>query len=145
MTCLEPTLFKMFEAKFQDGTTLKKIVDAIKELVTDVNLDVSASGISLQAMDSSHVALVQLKLDKSGFATFRVDKPVTLGLSIVNLAKVMRLVGNNDSITLRCETKDEPQFVSIICESAKQERTTEFTLNLISLDSESLGIPETAY
>ena len=113
--------------------------------MTDVNLDVSEKGISLQAMDSSHVALVQLKLDKAGFATYRVDKPVTLGLSISNLAKVMRLVGNNDSITLRCDTTGEPQSISIICESGKQERTTEFTLNLISLDSESLGIPETSY
>jgi proliferating cell nuclear antigen len=96
-------------------------------------------------MDSSHVALVQLRLDKSGFAHFHVDKPITLGLSITNLAKVMRLVGNNDSITLRCETGAEPSCISIICETAKAERTTEFTLNLISLDSESLGIPETSY
>lgn len=48
----------MFEAKLSDGTVLKRIVDAIKDLVQDVNLDISASGISLQAMDSSHVALV---------------------------------------------------------------------------------------
>ena len=41
---------------------MKKVVDAIKDLVTDVNLEVSDAGISLQAMDSSHVALVSLKL-----------------------------------------------------------------------------------
>jgi proliferating cell nuclear antigen len=84
-------------------------------------------------------------LGKDGFATYRVDKPITIGLSISNLAKVMRLVNNNDSITLRCDTSGEPQSISIICDSVKQERTTEFTLNLISLDSESLGIPETIY
>ena len=48
----------MFEAKLNDGTVLKRIVDAIKDLVQDVNLDISETGISLQAMDSSHVALV---------------------------------------------------------------------------------------
>ena len=48
----------MFEAKISDGTILKRIVEAIKELVTDVNLDVNQNGMSLQAMDSSHVALV---------------------------------------------------------------------------------------
>ena len=48
----------IFEAKIQDGTILKRIVDAIKDLVQDVNLDISSGGISLQAMDSSHVALV---------------------------------------------------------------------------------------
>jgi proliferating cell nuclear antigen len=30
-------------------------------------------------------------------------------------------------------------------ESSKGDRTTEFNINLISLDSESLGIPETEY
>ena len=72
----------MFEAKLQDGTVLKRIVDAIKDLVQDVNLDISASGISLQAMDSSHVALVQMQLDRAGFASYSIQKNLTIGLSI---------------------------------------------------------------
>lgn len=108
----------MFEAKLNDGNVLRKIVDSIKELVTDVNLEVSPNGISVQAMDSSHVALVQLKLDKGGFAVYRCDKAVTLGLSITNLAKVLRLVTGNDSITLKCNT-EEPNALQIICESSK--------------------------
>ena len=139
----------MFEAKLTDGTTLKKIVDSIKDLVTDVNLDVTPSGISLQAMDSSHVALVQLQLTESGFCFYRCDKPITLGLSITNLAKVMRLVNATDSIVLKCDSgvgkNAEPQHLTLVVESAKGDRTTEFTLNLISLDSESLGIPDTIY
>ena len=31
----------MFEAKLIDGTILKRIVESIKDLVTDVNLDVN--------------------------------------------------------------------------------------------------------
>lgn len=34
----------MFEAKLAEGHIFKKIVEAIKDLVTDVNLDVSPSG-----------------------------------------------------------------------------------------------------
>lgn len=64
----------IFTAKLQDGTVLKKVVDAIKDLVTDVNLEVSDSGISLQAMDSSHVALVSLKLKHDGFAVYRTER-----------------------------------------------------------------------
>jgi proliferating cell nuclear antigen len=37
----------MFEAKLLEGTLLKRIVEAIKDLVTDVNIDISPSGISL--------------------------------------------------------------------------------------------------
>ena len=35
---------KMFEAKLTEGHIFKKIVEAIKDLVTDVNIDVSPSG-----------------------------------------------------------------------------------------------------
>ena len=34
----------MFEAKLMEGNVLKKIVEAIKDVVTDVNIDVSPSG-----------------------------------------------------------------------------------------------------
>ena len=34
----------MFEAKLLNGNILKKIVEALKDLVNDVNIDVSPSG-----------------------------------------------------------------------------------------------------
>jgi hypothetical protein len=37
----------MFEAKLTEGHILKRIVEAIKDLVNEINLDVTASGISL--------------------------------------------------------------------------------------------------
>jgi hypothetical protein len=38
----------MFEARLTQGSLLKKIVEAMKELVNDANLDCTASGITLQ-------------------------------------------------------------------------------------------------
>ena len=130
----------MFQAKLAEGNVLKKIVEAIKDLVTDVNLDVSPTAISLQAMDSSHVALVSLHLGMEGFETYRSDKPMTLGLSVANLSKVLKLAGNDDAITLQAE--EDPSHLTIIFENEKQGRRTEFALNLITLDSEHLGIPD---
>jgi proliferating cell nuclear antigen len=66
--------------------------------VNSINL--TKIGISLQAMDSSHVALVSLNLSMEGFEHFRADTNMVLGVSIANLAKVMKLAGNDDSITL---------------------------------------------
>lgn len=37
----------MFEAKLLEGNILKKIVEAIKDVVTDVNIDVSPAGKSV--------------------------------------------------------------------------------------------------
>ena len=34
----------MFEAKLSEGVVFKKIVESIKDIVTDVNIDVGATG-----------------------------------------------------------------------------------------------------
>lgn len=73
----------MFEARLLQGSLLKKVIEAIKELVTDANFDCTDSEFGLQAMDSSHVSLVALKLEKDGFEHFRCDKPISMGACFV--------------------------------------------------------------
>lgn len=133
----------MFEAKLAEGHVFKKIVEAIKDLVTDVNIDVSPSGISLQAMDTSHVALVSLNLSMEGFESYRCDSNVVLGVNIANLSKVMKLADPSDSITLQAD--QDPSTLKLVFENPKTQKSTEFNLNLISLDVEHLSIPETEY
>ena len=105
----------MFEAKLTQGITFKKLIESIKDLVSDINLDVSPSGISLQAMDSSHVALVTLNLVAQGFETYRCDKMFTLGISVGNLNKIMKCGGNEDSITL--STDEDANALKIVFEN----------------------------
>lgn len=100
-------------------------------------------GISLQAMDSSHVALVSLNLTQDGFETYRADTNMVLGINIGNLAKVMKLADNSDSITLQADS--EASRLKVTFENPKTERTTEFSLNLITIDSEHLAIPDQDY
>ena len=124
----------MFEAKLLNGNILKKIVEAIKDVVNDVNIDVSPSGkkhsikhfqfyfglmlclgLSLQAMDGSHVALVSLNLSMEGFEHYRADTAMVLGVNVAMLAKVMKLADANDSITLSAE--DQATHLKLIFEN----------------------------
>lgn len=143
----------MFQAKLSEGILLKKLIESIKDLVTDINLDITSTGISLQAMDSSHVALVTLNLSSEGFEEYRCDKQMTLGVSVANLSKIMKCGGNDDSITLSAE--EDPSSLNIKFENSskknifkffiEQKKQSEFNLSLITIDSEHLGIPETQY
>ena len=102
----------MFNATLSEGILLKKLIESIKDLVSDINLDITGTGISLQAMDSSHVALVTMNLSSDGFEEYRCDKnSLTLGISIANLSKIMKCGGNEDSITLSAE--DDPSSLNI--------------------------------
>ncbi|KAF6751955.1 hypothetical protein DFP72DRAFT_906643 [Ephemerocybe angulata] len=60
----------MLEAKLQEAGLLKKLLDAIKELVTDANFECNEEGINLQAMDNL-----------ARFKRYRCDRPMPLGYS----------------------------------------------------------------
>jgi len=94
-------------------------------------------------MDTSHVALVSLSLSMEGFESYRCDSNVILGINILNLAKVLKLADSGDSITLQAD--QDPSVLRLTFENAKTQKCTEFALNLITLDTEHLSIPETEY
>ena len=55
----------------------------------------------------------------------------------------MKLADNSDTITLQAES--DASHLKITFHNPKTERTTQFNLNLITIDSEHLAIPETEY
>jgi len=133
----------MLEAALPNAGILKKVMDAIKELVADANFDCSSTGIALQAMDSSHVSLVSLHLNADGFEQFRCDRNVSLGINLVSLGKVLKCAANDDAITLKAD--DNSDTVAFLFEAKRQHRMSHFTLKLIDIDAEHLGIPDTDY
>lgn len=120
-----------------------QVVDAVKELVQDCNFDCSDTGISLQAMDNSHVALVSLMLKAEGFSPYRCDRNIALGINLNSLQKVLKAAQDNDIMTLKAE--DSPDVVNLVFESAQSDRLSEYDIKLMDIDQEHLAIPETEY
>ena len=78
----------MFEARLAQGAVLKKVLDSVKDLVTDATFEADPQeGFKLQAMDSSHVSLVSLKLHANGFEHYRCDRPLTMGMNLMNMVR----------------------------------------------------------
>ena len=93
----------MFEAVFEESSTLRKIVDSIKDLVKTVNIDATPKGLSIQSIDSCHIALVFLELKEKAFTRYMCHKPLTLGINIDNVAKILKISGSDDTLTLSCD------------------------------------------
>ncbi|CAN6308226.1 unnamed protein product [Urochloa humidicola] len=133
----------MLELRLVQGSLLKKVLEAIRELVTDANFDCSGTGFSLQAMDSSHVALVALLLRAEGFEHYRCDRNLSMGMNLNNMAKMLRCAGNDDIITIKAD--DGSDTVTFMFESPKQDKIADFEMKLMDIDSEHLGIPDSEY
>lgn len=87
-----------------------QVMEATRELVTEANLEVSPEGISLQAMDSSHVSLVAFTLRSDGFEHFRADRTFSMGLNLNNMSKMLRCLGRDDSVSIRCDESTDAVF-----------------------------------
>merc|ERR1711948_31651 len=122
---------------------LKKLVDAIKELCKDVNFDCSEKGLQVQAMDSSHVALVSLLLRESAFAEFKCDRAASLGMNVDSLSKILKICGPQDSLKLRYA--NDSDIVNFQCETGDADRIADFDLKLMQIESEHMEIPEQQY
>ena len=54
----------MFEARLVQGALLKKVIDAVKDLLNEATWDASATGLSLQAMDQLSCLLGIFTIEK---------------------------------------------------------------------------------
>lgn len=90
--------------------SLPQILEATRELVTEANLEVGATGISLQAMDSSHVSLVALSLRSDGFEHYRADRSFSMGMNLNNVSKMLRCAGKDDIITIKADDGDDTVY-----------------------------------
>lgn len=122
---------------------MSQVVDAIKDLVADCNFDCNDSGIALQAMDNSHVALVSMILKTDSFDNFRCDRNIALGVNLTSLTKVLRAAQNEDVLTIKAD--DAPDVLNLHFESSSKDRFSEYDLKLMDIDQEHLGIPDTDY
>lgn len=140
------------EGRFPQGVLLKRVFDAVKELVTEVNLDCNESGITMQAMDTSHVALVMLSLKLGAFDHYTCAHDRSLGLNMVQVSKIFKLCGNDDQVIIRNPDDGEAAAggsssdkVTFIFDSASEDRVSDFQLRIQQLDQEHLGIPESHF
>jgi proliferating cell nuclear antigen len=111
--------------------------------VQDCNFDCNDSGVALQAMDNSHVALVSMMLKAESFSPYRCDRNVALGVNLTSLTKVLRAAQNEDILTIKAE--DAPDVLNLVFESSESDRLSEYDLKLMDIDQEHLGIPDTEY
>lgn len=83
---------------------------------------------NLQAMDNSHVALVSVKLHADGFALYRCDRPIPLGVNLGSLTKVLKCAKDDDKCTLKAT--DDGDVLSLKYEASRASSSQRFTNKL---------------
>jgi DNA polymerase III sliding clamp (beta) subunit (PCNA family) len=80
----------LLNIKTIQASTFKQVIDALKEILMDVNLEIDETGIKIVAMDNTHIVLIHLKLEADKFEIYECEKkkfPQEASNDIVTLKK----------------------------------------------------------
>lgn len=130
----------IFNIKTVQSGAVRILIEALKEILTDGNITIDQNGIKLIAMDSTHSVLIHLKLEAQNFEFFNCNTPITIGLNMLNLFKLIKTMTNSETLTLFIEKNNENQLGIIIHNSEKNSQTT-YKLNLLDIQEDEINIP----
>jgi proliferating cell nuclear antigen len=132
------------EIKTVQATAFKILIEALKELLTDTCIEFDETGLKIIAMDSSHIVLVHLKLDAGKFEYYKCENKVSIGVSMLNLHKLIKTINSNDTLTLFMDDNDM-NHLGIKIENGEKNTKTTYKLTLLDLDNPRICIDPTEF
>ena len=128
------------ELKTVQSSIIRIMIEALKEILPDTNIEFSPAGIRIITMDLSHTVLVHLRLDGTQFEHYHCPEKMVVGLNMLNLFKLVKTMNNNETLTLYIEHSD-PSRLGIRIENGEKNTVTNFKLNMLDLDEEEIEVP----
>ena len=135
---IDSNAYNFFLTSVQSGA-IRILFESLKDVLTDVNIHVSPSGIKIVSMDGSKSAIVHLKLLATQFEFYHCSNNLTLGVNMLSLFKILKSIKNNDVISMYVTHDTTKLFIKIENKDKKCETISE--LKLLDIDEDILRIP----
>lgn len=134
----------VLEVKTVQAAAFRILTEALKEILTDANFVFDETGLKVMAMDSSHTVLVHLKLTANNFEYYHCVNKKILGINMINFFKLIKTMGNSDTLTLYID-KDDESTLGIKIENSEKNSITKYNLNLMDLHEDNISIPPAVF
>ena len=116
----------------------KEVFDCISHIVDECKLEFSNFGLTINALDKSHITFISLDFKYHLFDTYEVPNPETVLIDTVEFIKVLKRCKNDD--VLKIET-DESNLILTF----EGESTRKYNLRLIDNEYETPKPPSIDY
>lgn len=129
----------MLRFHFRDARIWRYMVASVEKILDEGVFVATPEGLSLRALDTSHIVMVDLFYPREAFIDYTIERDVVeVGVSFGVLAKVLRRAGKNDELILGVEG-------SSLTVEFKGRGVRRFRIPLIHLTYEKLPEPKIAF
>jgi proliferating cell nuclear antigen len=130
----------LFEIRTVQSGAFRTLVEALKEILTEANLEFDSTGIKVMSVDETHTVLVHLRLDAERFESYFCPAKYVLGVNMIYLFRLIKTMGNNDNLTLYLPSSN-PNKLGIRMENADKATVTIYQLKLFDTNVDEIKIP----
>jgi proliferating cell nuclear antigen len=130
----------LFEIRTVQAGAFRTLVEALKEILTEANLEFDSEGIKVMSVDETHTVLVYLRLHAERFENYFCSAKYVLGVNMIYLFRLIKTMGNNDSLTLYLPAAN-PNKLGIRMENAEKSTVTNYQLKLFDTNVDEIKIP----
>lgn len=130
----------LLDIKTVQASTIKLVVDALKEILMDVNLEFDNTGMKIIAMDNTHIVLIHLKLEADKFEKYYCNKKIYVGINMLKLHMLIKTISNNDILSFFI-LKNDSNTLGINIENVEKNVKTTYKLSMLDIDVLDVDIP----
>ena len=125
--------------KTVQASAFKSVFEVLKDIINDVNVYFTESGIRILTIDTAHVTLVHMNLAAENFEEYECPKTIIAGMNMSNMFKLLKSVSSQDTLTIDIQGRD---FMDIKIENSVKKSFTSFKLKLLDINEDELEIPD---
>lgn len=130
----------LFEIRTVQSGAFRTLIEGLKEILAEANLEFEASGIRIIDVDETHTVLTYLRLNADKFEYFYCPAKFILGVNMMYLFKLIKTLSNNDSLTLFLPASN-PNKLGIRAENAEKQTTNTWMMKLFDTNLENIEMP----
>lgn len=124
----------LLELRTLQTTAFKSLIEALKEILVEANIECTKSGMRIIARDDKKGILVYLQLYAKRFEYYKCNKKnLHMGISMYNFHKLIKCLNNNSTLTLFVDQQDLNQL-GIVIENNERKTTTTYHMKLLDID-----------
>ena len=134
----------LFEIRTVQAGAFRTLIEALKEILTEANLEFDSTGIKVMSVDETHTVLVYLRLQADKFETYYCPAKHILGVNMIYLFKLIKTMGNSDSLTLYLPASNTNKL-GIRMENSEKSTVTNYFLKLFDTNIDDIKVPAISF
>lgn len=134
----------LFEIRTVQSGAFRTLIEALKEILAEANLEVDPTGLRVIDVDETHTVLTYLRLHSERFEYFFCPVNFVIGVNMMYLFKLIKTLNNSDTLTLFLPASN-PNKLGIRAENADKLTTNTWMMKLFDTNVENIELPNITF